>query len=144
MPASPKSFGFELRGDKKMINQLAAIAQVHPGKVEKALVKIAWRVIRRSQREFVPKDTQKLSRSAYVTDPDSNKAGSKIQLGFSAPHARAVHEHLSASSPYSWRVAEREGRPVNFQPGKGPKYLETPLHEAAKTMAADLAKELHL
>lgn len=69
----------------------------------------------------------------------------EVQIGFNAPYAVAVHEHLSETSPPSWQAAEAAGDRVQFHPeGTGPKFLELELAEAVGDLGGKLAGDLQL
>ena len=90
---------------------------------------------------YVPVDHGALRSSGFVKPPDITGDDVTVTLGFGGTakaYAIAVHEHLSEHSPRSWKIAEQQGRPVRFSPG-GPKYLERPMLERAKTLASRLA-----
>lgn len=81
------------------------------------------------------------SESLKIDTGPSHLSASIVAGGPSAAYARAVHEHLSDSSPPSWVKAEAEGRPVTFTVG-GPKFIERPFLEEADTVAEAIGKEL--
>jgi hypothetical protein len=68
-----------------------------------------------------------------VDAPVFEPLGVSVRLSYGGnahPYAIAVHEHLSALSPYSWRHAKNG---VTFRVG-GPKYLERPVMEHARDL----------
>lgn len=134
-------------GHKELAAKLRNAAVKYPAVVGAALFRRAEAVMTKSKQNFVPVDLGALMNSGTVSPP---KIGKEIvvELSFggpAAPYALAVHEHLSGASPHSWQEAERQGRPVRFSPaGRGPKYLERPLMEVVRTLAADLAKDINI
>lgn len=112
-------------------------------RVDAALYKRCERIMTRSKESFVPVDFGTLKNSGIVLPPERKGKSIIVTLaygGAAEAYALAIHEHLSSHSPPSWR-----GVTVHFHPsGRGPKYLEKPLMEATKTLAADLGSDLHL
>lgn len=96
------------------------------------------------KEQWVPVDDGPLKSSVKASIPSYN--GNFLEVFIhagdeTAPYALAVHEHLSEHSPFSWRRAEEEGRPVTFHPlGRGPKFVQTPLLAMSGTFTADIAE----
>jgi hypothetical protein len=86
-----------------------------------------------------------LRSSGHVLPPIRNAEGDLIvTLVYGGPadaYAIAVHEHLSRSSPYSWRIAEQRGDGVHFNVG-GPKYLELPVIAARDRFTDDIGEHV--
>jgi len=60
--------------------------------------------------------------------------------GPATPYAIAVHEHLSESSPPSWKKAEASGKGIHWNAaGTGPKFIEKPLLAMKQTMGDRIA-----
>jgi hypothetical protein len=81
-----------------------------------------------SKANFVPVDQSTLQGSGHVEAPKTEGTQVSVRLAYggpAAPYAEAIHEHLSAHSPRTWKIAEASGRGVHFTQG-GPKYLELP------------------
>lgn len=101
-----------------------------------------------SQEHYVPVDEAVLKSSGHVTPPEIVDGEIRTRLsygGAAKAYALAVHEHLSAHSPRSWRIAEANGRPVQFHPdGHGPKYLERPLLAAMVGFAQRIRARMRL
>ena len=99
-----------------------------------------------SKRNYVPVDHGVLRASGHVLPPviEGNEISVHLTYGGAAKaYAVAIHEHLSAYSPWSWRRAESKGRPVKFSPsGRGPKYLELPFLAAARGLIARLGARM--
>lgn len=109
-----------------------------------ALYQEAEIIMSESKERYVPVEHGALRSSGFVQQPKTDGEKVTVVLGFggaASAYAIAVHEHLSDHSPRSWRVAEAAGRPVRFSPG-GPKYLERPLVEAAKHLAAHIGDRI--
>lgn len=110
----------------------------------RALFRRGEAIMTDSKDNYVPTDLGALKGSGHVELPEIGPNEITVTLGYggsASDYALAVHEHLSEHSPPSWRVAEREGRPVQFTTG-GPKYLEKPVLEAARTFQEDLAADM--
>ena len=94
-----------------------------------------------SKFSFVPVDKGKLSKSIKVRKAKVRAKDISVAIvagGQGIPYAVAVHEHLSPSSPPSWR-----GVTVRFNPsGRGPKFLEKPLRMAAGGMGKRIATRI--
>ena len=132
-----------MRGLKETQARMRRMAERFPDRVEQALYRRAEAIMFRSKTEYVPVDKGILRDSGHVSPPQCKGRAVSIFMsygGAAKAYAIAVHEHLSEHSPPSWR-----GTVVKFSPaGRGPKYLERPLFEALRTMAADLAADLRL
>lgn len=133
----------------RVLRRMDTLALRVPKAVQESLL-IEARAIYDASQRVVPEETPAsphyrgtggdLKASGQI---DSSTPGRVVvSYGSSGPsqaYAIAVHEHLSAHSPYTWKVAEsrkavrdRRRRPnakagVHFyKPGSGPKYLESP------------------
>jgi len=145
--------GFKLTGQAEMMAKLRRIAAEMPNKVGAALYMEANLIMTRAKREFVPVNLGILLGTGDVDRYVEEPGGIYVLLHFggpSAPYALAVHEHPSAFSPPSWEGkpiegihSVRTGEPWSLD-GRGPKFLERPLMEAAEGLAGRLAKALHL
>lgn len=155
-----------LAGDKDMLRQLRRMASKVPSVAAQALYLEGQRVMRQSQEHFVPVGHYPgggggtLKNSGKVDTPQrGNEVTGGAELGLTGKdwvvrlsygggaqaYALAVHEHLSGHSPYSWRKAEEEGRPVKFRlPRTGPKYLERPLNAAKIGLSERIAEKVRL
>ena len=94
-----------------------------------------------SKDRYVPVDQSTLQGTGHVELPVIDGTNISVRLAYggpAAPYAEAIHEHLSAMSPRSWKKAEAEGRPVHFTQG-GPKYLERPYLEGIRDLAEWIA-----
>lgn len=152
-----------LSGDKDMLKKLRRLASKVPSVAAAALYMEGERVMRESKQHFTPvayPGSATLKNSAMVDPPVRGNlvpGGAEIGLtsrdlvvrlsygGGAQAYALAVHEHLSSHSPYSWRVAEDQGRPVKFRlHGTGPKYLEKPLNAAKAGLSARVAEKVRM
>lgn len=152
-----------LAGDKDMLRQLRRMASKVPSVAAAALYLEGQRVMRQSQEHFTPVGHPgggTLKNSGKVDTPQrGNEVPGGAELGLTSKdwvvrlsygggaqaYALAVHEHLSGHSPYSWRKAEEQGRPVKFRlRGTGPKYLERPLNAAKIGLSERIAEKVRL
>ena len=76
----------------------------------------------------VPFDTGKLRGSAFVDTPRVTRSGVSLEMGYNADYALYVHE---ARADLHWS-----------RPGSGPKFLERPMLEAARTWAGRRAHDI--
>lgn len=109
-----------------------------------ALYQEAEIIMSDAKEHYVPVEHGALRSSGFVQPPKTEGETATVVLGFggaASAYAIAVHEHLSGSSPRSWRIAEAAGRPVRFSPG-GPKFLERPLMAAARHLAAHIGDRI--
>lgn len=138
---------FELSGLDSMQRAIDHLAHEFQSRVNAAIQSEADAIMARSKAEFVPVDTGALRDSGRVgdivhtgTDGDTTSISLSYGDEQTAPYATAIHEHPSRSDPPSWK-----GVQVTFSPeGRGPKYLERPLRDAASTMDRRLADKLKL
>ena len=121
-------------GGKELKIALQALGERGSQAGAAALYREANRIMTDSKENYVPVDDAILMGSGYVELPVVTPDGVEVEIGYggaASAYALAVHEHLSEHSPYSWQVAESQGRPVQFHPtGRGPKYLEIPVTTA--------------
>lgn len=133
-----------MRGLNETVQRMRTLARRYPDRIVRAVYRRAEAIMTRSKQEFVPVDKGILRNSGHVNTVQRQGRIVSVTMaygGAAKAYAIAVHEHLSQHSPRSWRAA----RAVVFSPaGRGPKYLERPLFEALRTMAADLAADLQV
>ncbi len=146
-----------------MLRSLRRLRDKVPSVAAAALYMEGQRVMRQSQEHFTPVGHPgggTLKNSGKVDVPmrgNQVPGGSELGLtskdwvvrlsygGGAQAYALAVHEHLSSHSPYSWRVAEDQGRPVKFRlRGTGPKYLERPLMAAKIGLQSRIAEKVRM
>lgn len=97
-----------------------------------------------SKQNFVPVDQSTLQGTGHVEPPVIAGQNVSVRLAYggpATPYAEAIHEHLSAHSPRSWKAAEASGRSVHFTQG-GPKYLERPFLAGIQSLAQWIADGL--
>jgi hypothetical protein len=133
---------FKLTGVTKMHKLLVKAAKETPQLAAAALRREAEAIMADSKENFVPIDQGVLRASGYVRAAPGSKAGNiAVMLGYGGAaraYALAVHENPSKHDPPSWK-----GKTILFKPsGRGPKYLERPLKNAAATLAERLAARL--
>lgn len=132
---------FKLTGASKVNAALKRAAKMMPKEVAAALRREAEIIMTDSKDNFVPVDQGVLRASGYVRTPSARAGNIQVAMGYGGAakaYALAVHEHPSKHSPPSWK-----GKTVNFKPsGRGPKYLERPLKNAAGDLANRLAARL--
>jgi hypothetical protein len=120
-----------ITGADKIAQNLAAIAKMVPEAAAAALYQEGEQ-LRTESQNAVPVDLGTLKNSAFVNDPQTDKDGVFVTVGYGGAakaYALAVHEYPSSYSPPSWQNG------VQFTTG-GPKYLERPLLARAKDMPA--------
>jgi hypothetical protein len=131
------------RGVSAMKQRLMSVADNLSSDLLSALKEEANVIVQTAKSNHVPVDWGTLRDSIRSTDPV--REGDELSISIFAggpdiPYAVAVHEHPSESSPPSWR-----GTTVTFHPpGRGPKYLERPLLDAAPTLAQRIARRIRL
>lgn len=128
MPDNP--IKVTIKGDKEMAAKFRAFARKFPKDVAAALFKQSEKIMTKSKKDFVPVDTGALRSTGMVEKPKIKGKKISVTLAYGGPavdYAVDQHENLD----YRHTVG-------------GPKYLERPLNEAAKTLASDLAKDLKL
>lgn len=134
---------FKIKGTRSMQRKLNRLVAQFENRLPVALQTEAELIMTKSKQDFVPVDLGTLRASGHVERVRREGKTLIVRLvygGPSAPYALAVHEHLSAHSPPTWR-----GVTVTFGPGdRGPKYLERPIVDAAPGMPARLAARLKL
>ena len=132
-------------GISNMIRKVAEYKREFPNEVRQALrQETEVEATECKKRCPVAPDGGTLRASIHVENGPEDRLECYIVAGGPAiPYALAVHEHLSEHSPYSWRVAEREGRPVEWNAGgTGPKFIESTINESARFLAARVAKRI--
>lgn len=127
---------FTLKGSQLLKRNIEKIGVDIKLRINPAIRYEAENVMARSKREFVPIDDGTLRDSGYVSTVKDVNGEHRVEFGFSARHAVAVHETPSQHDPPTWR-----GKRIQFRVG-GRKYLEKPLMEAAGKMGEKLAKKL--
>jgi hypothetical protein len=136
----------------KLNGAMAGLAELASSSEKGALAAIArgmfsWGQTTRTTKIIprTPKDVGNLRGTITAT---VNRAGNKATLslfagGPAAPYAVAVHEHLSESSPRSWKKAEASGHGVHWRtPGTGPKYMENPIREDLPKLPVEVGAEV--
>jgi hypothetical protein len=113
---------------------------------EAALFEEAETIMAVSRDDFVPVDEGTLKGTGHVGNTERHGGEIRVTLGYGGPaeaYAEAVHQHLSDTSPPSWRTAEASGHGVQFSPaGHGPNYLAEPLRLASGTFVHDMAARI--
>ena len=141
---------FRITGAKELQRKLAMIAGDVHDQLKPAMRQKAEEIMADSKRNYVPVDLGTLRASGRVHPPQVGLGGSiEVEMsygGAASAYALAVHEHPSDHDPPSWAGGARIGHSItSSKRGKraghkaGPKYLEKPLHAAAKNLARDLA-----
>ena len=138
------SISLTITGTEELRAALERIGEKAQPIAAAALYQEAETIMADSKEHYVPVEHGALRDSGHVQLPEIQGDAITVRLGFggaASAYAIAVHEHLSAHSPRSWRIAEAAGRPVRFSPG-GPKFLELPLLDAAKNLAAHIGDRI--
>lgn len=121
-----------------------ALAQFGQKAVEAAAARLYQRgeaIMTDSKANYVPVDQSTLQGTGHVEPPVIAGTEVSVRLAYggpATPYAEAIHEHLSAHSPRSWKVAEASGHGVHFKQG-GVKYLERPYLAGIKDLAQWIA-----
>lgn len=119
-----------LKGLDVVLKNIEGIARTTPEKAGAALFKRAEVIMTDSKQNYVPVDTGALRGSGHVQLPEHHGNEVTVTMGYGGvAEAYAIPQHENLS--YNHTVG-------------GPKYLERPLLEHGKTLAADLAKDLKL
>lgn len=138
-----------IKGVNQMRAKLRRLAEKFPRLVESALYVEANIIMTKSKRLCpVAPDGGILRSSGMVHKPVRKGTNISVTMSYGGaanPYALAVHEHPSEYSPYSWRVAEMNGKGINWSvDGTGPKFLEQPINDAYPGMAGNLAARVGL
>lgn len=125
-----------------MRKRLEALAGAADADLERALRAHAEDVIADSQENHVPVMDNMLRASAYVTSGRDASAGKRrgsvwAKMGFSAPHARAVHENPRAGK--TGGVSPTGQRYKKWAKVGHWKYLERPLHASERRFLSTVA-----
>lgn len=121
---------FNVRGDGALRAKIMTMRALFPEFVDRALKEEAQDILNDAQENYVPVETEELKDSGRVENI-LRGTGREVAIRFGGtpetePYAIAVHEHLSAASPPSWK-----GKTIRWsKPGTGPKYLEIPFNKA--------------
>lgn len=127
MPAKPK---FKLDGVKEMERNLSGIAKEFPKDAGAALLNAAEAVLTLSLRVYVPVDLGPLRASGQTAGPEHTRKLIIVVIAFGSPTV-------------DYAVVQHEEPDFQHTVGEY-KYLETPLMQAAGSLAANLARELRL
>lgn len=143
--------GAVISGVDEMIDKLTRVASDIQQKAAAALYREAELIMTRSKRDFVPFNDGTLRDSGTVGLPVIADGEISVEMGFggeASAYALAVHEHPSKSSPPSWEGkaiedihSVRTGQAWGLD-GRGPKYLERPLNDAADGLTERIAEAM--
>lgn len=139
------SVSFVLRGTNAMIAKMRRITLAFPLRAQMALLTEGEHIMTDSKRNYVPWDLGALATSGVVLPPVRVGKMITVHLVYgsaAAAYALAVHEHPSSTSPASW-----QGKAITWSQKKGggrrgPKYLERPMKNAQRGMAARIARRI--
>jgi hypothetical protein len=147
----------ELKGVEEMRERIKNAGDEALSRVSRALYLEAEQTMTRSKQDFVPVDYGDLRSTGHVTQPELSAGYIVVRLRYgdsAIRYALAVHEHPSVHSPPSWDgkpilSSSTHGPPtpgyVTFHPeGRGPKYLERPMRDAARNMAERITNKARL
>lgn len=123
-------FKIEISGDKEMAAKVEKLMKELPQKIAQSLYKRAEFIMTRSKNEFVPVDLGTLKGTGHVSAPMIKGDNISVELAYGGPAA-----------PYA--LIQHETREFVHTVGQW-KYLETPMKEAAATLASLIAKDLKL
>lgn len=134
---------FYIRTTDTLTGGIRAFTGRLQAKIPDAVEKSCDRILKKAQ-QLVPYDRGDLHDSGRIESSEKGYSQRVVFGGQGIAYAVATHEHLSSSSPHSWRVAEAAGRPVRWtKAGTGPKYVERPLLEETSFLAGAWAQDLN-
>lgn len=119
-------------GDKELKRKLERAIDEMPKELRKAVQAVVQPIFEVTQQRVPVKDgdLKATGRMTVFVSPKRDEIGARIVYGGpEAPYARRVHEDLEA---------EDKGD------GRGPKFVERPVHEAKPRLGTDLAREIDL
>lgn len=132
---------FKVTGMTGVRRELVRLQTMAPGAMDRALHTEGELVMTDAKQNHVPIDLGPLMNSGHVQPTTRQGKAVVVVMSFGGPaaaYAAAVHERPSSHDPPSWK-----GVPVTFSPpGRGPKYLERPLRNAARGMTIRLVRRL--
>lgn len=134
----------EARGLKGVQTRLANVSVRVRTRTGSFLTRTANRIMHES-KSLVPREDGHLISSAEIDPPVLTPRTISVTMSYgrtgpSKAYALAAHEHKSKYSPFSWRSAEANNRPVTFHtPGTGVKYLERPFRAESSNILATVA-----
>ena len=135
----------EVRGTTEVLAALRRVQQSVERTGASALRKEAVAILSQAKAN-TPVETGDLRDSGEVVRTDYSRRDPAYDIGFSGPHAVAIHEHPSNVSPPSWKGVRNmlgQFRKVTFSPeGTGPKYLERAVNKARPGLADRIAAEI--
>ena len=144
---------FTLDGSDVMVKRLEKIQRKFPNDMDAAILVEAQAILKDSQDNYVPVETEelkesgeiiatKLQKGIFIAPRRSLKLSHRVEVTYGRTggrdYALAVHEHPSTHSPPTWKG--KSASQIKWsKPGTGPKYLERPLRRAQRGMAGRLS-----
>lgn len=126
-----------LNGIREMKDNLIRLKSLLQQSTEIVLEDEASAVLRNSNENYVPIASGELRDSGEISTVTWSGGVATITIRYTARHAVPVHENPSQHDPPTWK-----GIQVQWQGGKGPKYLEIPLREAEKGFTERVGERL--
>jgi hypothetical protein len=138
-----------MNGASEMIAKLKQIQAKFPDRVAAALYQIAQQIMSEAKRRTpVASDGGVLRASGLVSQPVRDGRGVSVTMSFGGAadaYAIAVHEHISAHDPPSWKIMVDNGRMIQWTtPGTGDHFLSSVIDEYTPVLPTMLAALLNL
>jgi hypothetical protein len=123
-------------GVKDAQKEIDKIAKKYPKLIRGALYRKAERIMTRSKNDYCPVESGNMAASGRV-----ERMGEKLSV-------MLVYGGTTGSGGKNWKdcnyaISQHENPDYKHEKGEW-KFLETPLNEAAPTLAADLAKDCEM
>ncbi len=130
---------FSLEGIRKMKDNLIKLKSLFHTACETALEDEANDILKEANDNHVPVDYGTLRDSGEVTPVvwTDNDTVATITIKYTARHAEPVHENPSSKDPPTW-----EGKQIQWNNGRGPKFLEIPVRAAESGMAERIGRKV--
>lgn len=138
-----------MKGTSDMIAKLKQIQAKFPDRVGAALFQIASQIMTEAKRRCpVAADGGTLRASGFVSPPVRNGRSVSVTMSFggaAVAYAIAVHEHISAHDPPSWKIMVENGRMIQWtSSGTGDHFLSSVIDEFTPVLPTMLAALLNL
>jgi len=128
-----------VKGFRELELKLANLARQAPEEARQAVIEGAEVILERSQ-ELVPRDTEELAESAFISPPRRDGQRSTVTVGYGAPYALVTHENPRAGKTGGKSPSGRT-YPHYAQTGQW-KWLETAYKERGGQAVVRMGKTL--